>query len=276
MITLKDIKFGYHKQKPIFNELSLHLDGGHIYGLLGRNGAGKTTLLKLMTGLRFASSGMATTLGYPAALRHHEVLEQISFLPEEIFAPHVTITCFINTYAPFYPKFSKKQFYEYLLEFEIDNCNIPIHQLSYGQKKKVFIAFTLAQNTKILIMDEPTNGLDIPSKSIFRKLMVQEATDERLILISTHQVRDLHSLIDTVVIVDNGEVVLHQSNDDITQKLLFSVGDEPDEHTVYIEDTLHGRFAVKENVHHEESQIDIELLFNAVMMNKERIKQIFN
>lgn len=276
MITLKNINFGYDKRKPLFKELSLHLEGGHIYGLLGKNGAGKTTLLKLIAGLRFASSGNAAVLGQPAALRKQETLEQISFLPEEMFAPHLKISCFIDTYAPFYPNFSKEQFYEYLSEFEVEDRNAPIHKLSHGQKKKVLIAFALAQNTKILIMDEPTNGLDIPSKSIFRRLMAQTATDERVILISTHQVRDLHSLIDAVVIVDNGEIVLHKSNYEITQKLLFSIEDEEDKLTIYAEDTLRGRFAVKENPHQKESPMDIELFFNAVMMNKERIKQIFN
>ncbi|MDR1113347.1 MAG: ABC transporter ATP-binding protein [Bacteroidales bacterium] len=276
MITLSNINFGYHKRKPLFKGLNLQLEGGHIYGLLGKNGAGKTTLLKILAGLRFASSGTVTILRESAALRKQEVLEQISFLPEEMFIPHLKISCFINTYASFYPNFNKDQFYEYLSEFEIEDRNASIQKLSYGQKKKVLIAFALAQNTKILIMDEPTNGLDIPSKNIFRKLMAQIADEERIILVSTHQVRDLHSLIDAVVILDNGEIVLHKSNDEITQKLLFTIEEESNEQTIYAEDTLRGRFAVKENPSKEESLMDIELFFNAVIMNKERIKQIFN
>ncbi|MDR1346137.1 MAG: ABC transporter ATP-binding protein [Bacteroidales bacterium] len=276
MITLSNINFGYHKREPLFKGLNLQLEGGHIYGLLGKNGAGKTTLLKIVAGLRFASSGTATILRESAALRKQEILEQISFLPEEMFIPHLKISRFIDVYAPFYPNFNKDQFYEYLSEFEIKDRNASIQKLSYGQKKKVLIAFALAQNTKILIMDEPTNGLDIPSKNIFRKLMAQIADDERIILVSTHQVRDLHSLIDAIVILDNGEIVLHKSNDEIIQKLLFTIEKESNEQTIYAEDTLRGRFAVKENLTKEESLMDIELFFNAVIMNKERIKQIFN
>ena len=127
-------------------------------------------------------------------------------------------------------------------------------------------------------MDEPTNGLDIPSKTIFRKIMSMAANDERLILISTHQVRDLHSIIDAVVILDNGHILLNAKAEEITDKLCFKIVDEngTDEPILFCEDNIRGNIVVTENIHHIETKLDIELLFNAVMMNKQRINELFN
>jgi len=150
--------------------------------------------------------------------------------------------------------------------------------LSHGQRKKVIISFALATNTKILFMDEPTNGLDIPSKATFRKIMSLASNNERMILISTHQVRDLQSVIDAVVILDNGRILLNALNSEITDKLCFRVLDEngTNEPILYCEENIRGNVVVSENIHHIETNVDIELLFNAVMMNKQRINELFN
>jgi ABC-2 type transport system ATP-binding protein len=148
--------------------------------------------------------------------------------------------------------------------------------MSYGQKKKVVISFALASNCSLLLMDEPTNGLDIPSKVVFRKVMASAATDEQLILISTHQVRDLHSLIDSVIVIENGEILLNETNDSITEKLFFQFENDDDNSPIlYQEDSLKGILAVKENLQHRESKLDLELLFNAVLTNNQKIKEIF-
>ncbi|MCQ2287160.1 MAG: ABC transporter ATP-binding protein [Bacteroidales bacterium] len=278
MIQLQDIHFAYRKDRVIFNELNLSLTNGHIYGLFGKNGAGKTTLLKIMAGLRFAQEGTVTTLGENAALRKVSMLKDIYFLSEEMYAPALTIKKYVQCYAPFYENFNHDQFDEYLHLFEITDQSQKLTALSLGQKKKVLISFALATNTKILLMDEPTNGLDIPSKTSFRKIMSMAASDDRLIFISTHQVRDLHSLIDAVVILDNGSILLNATTDEITEKLCFKVTDAngTDEPILYCEDNLQGSTVVTENVHHIETKLDIELLFNAVMINKQRINELFN
>ena len=278
MINLQNINFSYHKGRELFSDLSLSLEGGHIYGLFGKNGAGKTTLLKIMSGLRFVQSGNATTLGERTSLRKAEMHKDLYFLQEEVFVPALSIRNYVKCYAPFYENFDHEQFEEYLHLFEIDSQEDRLTALSHGQRKKVIISFALATNTKILLMDEPTNGLDIPSKTIFRKIMSMAANDERLILISTHQVRDLHSLIDSVIILDNGRILLNAGADKITDKLCFKITDEngTDEPILYCEENLRGNLVVTENIHHIETQLDIELLFNAVMMNKERINELFN
>lgn len=278
MIQLQNINFSYSKDRMLFNNLNLSLEGGHVYGLFGKNGAGKTTLLKIMSGLRFIQSGNVTTLGENAALRKAEMMKDIYFLQEEVFVPALSIRNFVKCYAPFYENFDKEQLEEYLHLFEIESQEDKLTALSHGQRKKVIISFALATNTKILLMDEPTNGLDIPSKAAFRKIMSMAANNERLILISTHQVRDLHSLIDAVVILDNGHILLNAMAEEITDKLCFKILDEngTDEPILYREDNIRGDIVVTENIHHIETNLDIELLFNAVMMNKNRINELFN
>lgn len=277
MIQLENIQFGYVKSRPLFKDLNLTMEPGHIYGLLGKNGAGKTTLLKIMTGLRFPDSGTATMLGENATLRKAEMLRDIYFLQEEMFVPHLRIEEFEKAYAPFYPNFSHDQFVEYLRELELDKENGYMDKLSHGQKKKVLIAFALATNTKVLIMDEPTNGLDIPSKSTFRKLMASAADESRLVIISTHQVRDLHSLIDMVAILDNGHMLLNASSFEITEKLLFDVDNmkSAEGKIFYTEESPRGNYQVKENVNRIESTLDLELLFNAAISNKNEISNLF-
>lgn len=278
MIILQNINFSYTKDRMLFNDLSLSLEKGHVYGLFGKNGAGKTSLLKIMSGLRFIQSGNVTTLGENAAIRKAEMMKDIYFLQEEVYVPALSIRNYVKCYAPFYENFDNEQFEEYLHLFEIESQEDKLTALSHGQRKKVIISFALATNTKILLMDEPTNGLDIPSKAAFRKIMSMAANDERLILISTHQVRDLHSLIDAVVILDNGHILLNAMADDITNKLCFKILDDngTDEPILYREDNIRGDIVVTENIHHIETNLDIELLFNAVMMNKNRINEMFN
>lgn len=276
MITLENIQFGYAHGRKIFQDISLSMEAGHIYGLLGKNGAGKTTLLKIMAGLRFPTHGNATILGENASLRKTEVLQNLYFLQEEMYVPHLTIEKFENAFAPFYPNFNHEQFIDYLSEFELSNEFGYLDKLSLGQKKKALIAFALASNTRILIMDEPTNGLDIPSKSTFRKLMAAAADETRLVIISTHQVRDLHSLIDMVSILDNGRMIINASTYEISEKLLFDVDNvkASDGQLFYSEDTPRGTYQVKENVNHLDSNLDLELLFNATICNKNEISNL--
>lgn len=278
MIQLKNVTFHYPRRKPVFADLSLELEGNHIYGLLGKNGEGKTTLMKLMSGLLFAQEGSIETLGEKAYLRKPKMLEEIYFLPEEMYVPSITIEKFETVYAPFYPRFSAEQFHKYMEMFEIVDFQQNMKKMSHGQKKKVLISFALATNCGIIFMDEPSNGLDIPSKSIFRKVMTSAADEHRQIIISTHQVRDLHSLIDTILILDHGEILLNASVDQITEKLRFGVVETEEEaqDALYKEDTLRGIYTVSENTAHEESKMDIELLFNAALCNRDKIKEIFS
>jgi ABC-2 type transport system ATP-binding protein len=277
MIDIQNLEFSYSKQTSLLSNLSLQLEAGRIHGLLGKNGEGKSTLLKLISGLVFPKQGEINVMGFKPEKRQPEMLQEIFFLPEELPQLTLSIENYEKVYAPFYPNFNTTQFNDYLKEFEIENKKSLLNKLSHGQKKKVFIAFGLATNTKLLLMDEPTNGLDIPSKGQFRRMVASTIDDSRCLIISTHQVRDLDSLIDSITIMDGHEIVFNEPTENITKKLLFRVADrnEKDERVIYSEDTLRGLYQVCENPTGEESKLDIELLFNAVFTDKKRIMNIF-
>lgn len=277
MIHLDRVTFGYSKKKKLFENLSLQLESGHIYGLLGTNGAGKSSLLRNMAGLLFPQGGNIQVAGYEPKKRLPAFLQDIFFLPEEIYLPAVTISKYLEMIAPFYPKFDEAQFLKYISDMDLPEGN-KLTDMSYGQRKKFLIAFALSTNTKVLIMDEPTNGLDIPSKSQFRKLVAMNLDKNRLILISTHQVRDLDNLIDSIIILENSKILIQHSLETVAEKLCFGTlsSIDYDSRVLYSEPSIKGYKAVFENSELEESRVDLEYLFNAVLENPERIRQIFD
>jgi ABC-2 type transport system ATP-binding protein len=232
---------------------------------LGKNGAGKSTLLKNMLGLAFPVKGKCLFNGINVADRPVSVLEDIYFIAEELFVPSLTPAQFVANTAGFYPKFSQRDFYHYLEALDVD-LNAVMDKQSFGQQKKAMIAFGLAANTSLLVMDEPTNGLDIPSKVQFRKLIASVFTEDRCIVISTHQVRDLDSLIDTLLVLHDCEIVVNQSMDEIVEKVSF--GTFPDTTgmpVLYEEENIRGKNAILRNTSGKISKIDLELLFNAII-----------
>jgi len=277
MIDIKNVDFSYTRNTKLLSGLSLKLETGRIHGLLGKNGEGKSTLLKLISGLVFPIQGSIDVMGFNPQRRTPEMLQDIFFLPEEMPQLTLSIENYESVYAPFYPNFSKEQFNQYLKEFEIEDKKAMLNKLSHGQKKKVFVSFGLATNTKLLLMDEPTNGLDIPSKGQFRRMVASALDENRCLIISTHQVRDLDSLIDSIMIMDGHEIVFNEPNENITKKLLFKVAnhDDTDESVIYSEDSIRGLYQVRVNTTGEESKLDIELLFNAVLTDKKRIMNLF-
>lgn len=245
MIQLDHVSFGYSKHKRLFDNLSMKLNSGHIYGLLGKNGAGKSSLLRNMAGLLFPLNGKIQINGHEPKKRQPAFLQDIFFIPEEIYLPSVTIDQYLKVHAPFYPKFDEQQFRRYIKEFDIPEGN-KLTGMSYGQKKKVLTAFALATNTRILLMDEPTNGLDIPSKSQFRKIVSSALEPDRLILISTHQVRDLDNLIDSIIILEDSEILIQHSLDIVSERLHFGTVSSinHDSNVLYSEPSLRGYKAV--------------------------------
>lgn len=273
MITLQDIGFGYKRNHPVLESICLELKPGSIYGLLGKNGEGKTTLLKLISGLIFPDQGDCRVYKQKPADRRVPFLQHFFLLPEEITFPDVTAEEYIKMYAPFYPTFKEDILQTCIQSFEIDR-RARLAAMSQGQKKKTAITLALAANTPLLLMDEPTNGLDIPSKTIFRQLVSSLVDERRAVMISTHQVRDLESLIDAVVILDNRQILLNSSLDKISNRLFFRLV-EPDEKVLYTEPTPSGLMGVGINRMQEITPVSLELLFNAAINNKQEIKKIF-
>ncbi|MFI3285712.1 MAG: ABC transporter ATP-binding protein [Rikenellaceae bacterium] len=276
MLDVKKLEYSYTRSSSLFRELTMSLKSNRIYGLLGKNGAGKTTLLRLMCGLLTPCSGRIMLYGESVSKREVPTLQRIFFLPEEFSLPPLSPMRYAEFYGKFYPKFNKQQFGELLAQFNVE-LNIKMNKMSFGQKKKAMISFALACNTDLLVLDEPTNGLDIPSKSSFRSIVSAHANEQRSIIISTHQVRDLDQLIDSVVILDESEILLNESLDNVAQKLQFrSV--ERDEEVLYRELSPRGTVGVVANTpdNQEETPVDLELLFNATVAEGNIISQLFN
>jgi ABC-2 type transport system ATP-binding protein len=277
MITISNLSFNYNRKKPIYHNLSLTMGRGNIYGLLGKNGAGKSTLLKNMVGLLFPTEGVLTVNQFEPRRRQPSFLQTVYFIPELVYVPAMSVSRYVYLHAPFYPNFDEKALYSYLTALEVDSSVKKLTELSFGQQKKFIIAFALACNTSVLLMDEPTNGLDIPSKSQFRKLMASAIKDDRLFVISTHQTRDLEQLIDTVIIVDEGTVLLNASMGLIADKLNFAVVKDSTmaANALYHETTLYGYTVVLPNTEGVDTKVNLEHLFNAVVAQPDRIKQLF-
>ena len=264
MVTIEHLDFWYKRGRPVFRDLSLALDSGHVYGLLGKNGAGKSTLLKIIAGLAFPGRGSCRVKGKVSSRRQVSMLEELFILPEDIYAPQLTPAQFLRHTAAFYPRFSVADFYANLKTLDVDPQAV-MSRMSFGQQKKSMIAFGLATNTSLVVLDEPTNGLDIPSKVQFRKLIAAGLDDDRCVVISTHQVRDLDSLIDTILVLDDHRIVVNHSVDELTEKLLFGVFDDTAGLKVlYEEDSMRGKQVIAENVSGKYSKMDLELFFNGV------------
>lgn len=274
MIKFNNVTFSY-KSSKVLDNISLEVGSGNIYGLLGLNGAGKSTMLYLMSGLLFAKHGQILFNGYDMQERRPEALSDIYIVPEEFSLPNLTFDKYIKINAPFYPRFSMQMLENSLAAFDMTR-DLHLGQLSMGQKKKAFMCFALATNTRLLLMDEPSNGLDIPSKSQFRRAVAECMSDERTIIVSTHQVRDVENLLDRIMIVDHGQVLCDKSTLEISQKLNFvqvGVGQKID-NVVYMQPSTIGSVAVVKNLGDEETPLNIELFFNAMLAERDKMTQV--
>ncbi len=274
MITLKELSFSYSRKKEVLDRINLGVGSGHICGLLGKNGEGKTTLLNLLSGQIFPDQGSCLVLEEIPSERNARFLQQIFLLPEEISMPEVTAIEYIKMYAPFYPTFRDDICKACVESFEI-NLSDRLSKMSQGQRKKVAITLALAAHTPLLLMDEPTNGLDIPSKATFRRLVASLIDDNQTVIISTHQVRDLESLIDTVLILDQRQILLNKTLNEIGEKLYFGPL-LPEEKALYSEPTPQGTIGVTAREDKEETAVSLELLFNAAITYPKEIQRIMN
>ena len=204
-------------------------------------------------------------------------LQKLFLVPEEFSMPAVSLDQYVRYMAPFYPRFSAETLKRALDCFELSE-ELHLERLSMGQRKKAFVSFALAANTEWLFLDEPTNGLDIPGKSQFRKILVQEMNDERGVVISTHQVLDVEHLLDHVLVIDQGQMLLQKSVEEICEILSFVRTSEPEvlRRAIYQMLSLQGMSALLPNDDGRESSLDLELLFNALMEKREEVCRLFS
>ncbi len=292
MISIDGMDFSYHKTH-LFDQLSLEMGKGKIYGLLGLNGAGKTSLLKLICGLLFAERGKIQVLGKDPRQRSPELLSQIFVLPEELNMPSISAGEYLLARAAFYPDFDHAAFVRYIEEFELPQSIVDsakrkkiaaqkLSKLSYGQKKKFLLSFGLACCSKLFILDEPSNGMDIPSKGLFRRLLAETLSKEQTFIISTHQVRDIDSLLDSVVVLHQGQTLFVESMAEISRRIEMKRSDRaPDPDAaglLYSELGLGGYWSVwrREQAGEDSGPFDLEILFNSVISKPEMYKEIFS
>ena len=270
--------YGWRQQKSVFSDFSLSLERGKVYGLLGLNGAGKSTLIYLMAGLLTPKSGRVTIDGCNVRDRLPSTLGNLFVVPEEFELPHMSLKEYATLNGALYPRFSYDDLLRNLELFDIHPEIKSLSSLSMGQKKKVLMSFAFATHTDLMLMDEPTNGLDIPGKSQFRRLVAREMSDNRTIVISTHQVRDIDNCIEHVVIIDNSKVLLDESVARITSKLQFVENATAAEakSAIYSQPSVTGYSIVVPSNGGDETEINLETLFNATLGNRDKITEIFN
>jgi ABC-2 type transport system ATP-binding protein len=276
MVSVRNLTFSY-RRKSVFRGLDLDLHPGHIYGLLGRNGTGKSTLLRNIAGFLFPRNGKIDVMGFEPGRRQPAFLQQAFLLPEDLYLPPVSVSRWVKNNASFYPNFSMEQFQAYITGFDIP-AEGSMPEMSYGQQKKLLISFALAVNTPLLLMDEPTNGLDILSKSQFRKVIAGAVDEKKCILISTHQVKDLENLIDRILVIEEGRILFNQDLETVSQKLAFSLSFDPkaSADALYCESSLKGNALVLPNTDGVDSRPDLEMLYKAIILEGEKINKLFN
>ena len=276
IISIKDLDFSYPKRQQLFGGLQWAVPEGSVVGLLGKNGAGKSTLLHLLSGLLFPKSGAITIGSHSPKERSAAFLEQMFLLTDEVaYAGDMTIANYQKVMGPFYPAFDSAQFGRILTDFGLEK-NVKLKELSLGERKKVSLSFGLSTNCRFLFFDEPTNGLDIPSKSVFRKVVAGNLSDQQTLIISTHLVADVEKLIDRVAILNEGTIQLDVDLLELSDQFLFSTSSNRPENDMYVEKVGPGYHSIRSRQDHEtQTPVNLELLFNAVLSNTINRHSIF-
>ncbi len=275
MIEVKNLAFSYKKNKALFNGMNLSLGAGKIVGLLGRNGEGKSTLMKLISGQLLARQGEVLTLGHQASKREAEMLQKIYILPEDIDFPDMSVGQYLSVWGAFYPTYDEALAHELVETFDI-KLEMNFKAMSLGQKKKAGIVLALALRTPLLLMDEPTNGLDIPSKSIFRRVLARLSNEGQTVIISTHQVRDLEQLIDHILLLEHNKLICNASIEELSDRLCFDlVSNMTDRsHLLYSEPSIAGEYGVFARVDDtNEGEFSMELFFNSMVSASDKVLQ---
>ena len=274
MIQISNLAFSYGPVEVLKN-ISMRLEPGRIYGLLGENGVGKTTLLTLLSGLKKTGAGMIDIDGREPYRRNPDLLADLYYLPDEVAPENDRAENWAKGTGRFWPRFTIGRFNEIMAIFENDP-SMKMNAMSSGQLKKTYISFALACGTRYLFLDEPTNALDIPSKAQFRTAILKFTPEDSTIVISTHQVRDLEDIIDPIIILDRQDVLLNATVEEISKKLYFDYSNTLNPASLYSEQLPGGFIQVYPNTGGRDCKVNVEALFNTVHKNKELIKGLFN
>ncbi|MCY7757757.1 MULTISPECIES: ABC transporter ATP-binding protein [Bacillus] len=219
-ITLEHVSKKYGRQTAV-NDVSITLSSGRIYGLIGPNGSGKSTTLKMMAGLLLPTSGLVKADEKPVT---RDMVRQTAYLTElDMFYPHFTVKDMVNFYQSQFPDFQTEQAYKLLNEMQLDPKK-KIKKLSKGNRGRLKIVLALARRASVILLDEPFSGLDpMVRDSIVNSLVSYIDFEQQIVVIATHEIDEIETLLDEVIILANGEKVEQRDVEDIREQEGMSV-----------------------------------------------------
>lgn len=214
LLECKDLTKRYGKKTAI-DHISFQLESGHIIGLLGPNGSGKTTLIKMINGLLTPSSGSLTVNGKPIGVESKKV---ISYLPDHTYLNmNQKVKDVIDYFKDFYEDFDENRAYDMLAKLNI-NPDDRLKTMSKGTKEKVQLILVMSRRAQLYVLDEPIAGVDPAARDYILDVILSNYDPDATILISTHLIADIEKVLDEVLFIQNGQIRLAASVEDIRAK----------------------------------------------------------
>ncbi len=219
LFECKDLKKKYGKKEAL-KGISLQIESGQIVGLLGPNGSGKTTMIKLANGLLTPSSGEIIINGNKIGV---ETKKRVSYLPERTYLNNwMKVKEMINYFADFYKDFDCKRAYDMLSKLNI-NPDDKLKTMSKGTKEKVQLILVMSRDADLYFLDEPIGGVDPAARDYILNTIITNYNPDSTVIISTHLISDIEKVLDDVVMIKDGELVMHKKVDDIREEYGKSV-----------------------------------------------------
>ncbi len=219
LFECKDLKKKYGKKEAL-KGISLQIESGQIVGLLGPNGSGKTTLIKLVNGLLTPSGGEITINGNKIGV---ETKKRVSYLPERTYLNNwMKVKDMINYFSDFYEDFDSQRAYDMLKKLNID-ANDKLKTMSKGTKEKVQLILVMSRNADVYFLDEPIGGVDPAARDYILNTIITNYSPTSTVIISTHLISDIEQVLDDVVMIKDGELVMHKRVDEIREEYGKSV-----------------------------------------------------
>lgn len=212
VVEIAHVKKGYGKIKRVFEDLNLQIPAGKIVGLLGPNGSGKTTMIKMLSGLLAPEAGDITIAGLPVG---HQSKGVVAYLPERTyFNEGLKVKEIVGIFRDFYQDFDEPKAYQMMNQLNIDP-NIQLKKLSKGNKEKVQLIMVMSRHAKLYLLDEPIAGVDPAARDFILRTILKNYDANGTILISTHLIQDVEAILDDVIMIREGQIVVHQDADSL-------------------------------------------------------------
>lgn len=240
-IEIKNLTKVYGKNRGI-QDINISVKEGEIYGFIGPNGAGKSTTIKTLLNFIYSTSGEALIFGMDSVKESEKIKEYIGYVPSEVrYYDDVKVKDIIKYAQSFYPKSNKEYVDRICNELELD-MNKKMGELSLGNKKKVAIAQSLINNPKLLILDEPTNGLDPLMQKKLLNILIEEKEKWNTVFLSSHNLVEVQNLCDRVCVIKEGKIVdiieIEKSKTELKLKVTLSSSDITDDIVLNLSDKI--------------------------------------